>query len=452
MSEIGIALDTGYLSPDAPRDEVLCWQPDVDAAHERLTARTGRGSSFLGWLNPEDLAPEGLLNEIHQTAKELRDRSDAMVVVGIGGSYLGARAVIEALAGDLEKPVYFAGNNISADYHARLLAQLRGKRVAVNVISKSGTTTEPAIAFRLLKKLLEEEHGKADAAKLIVATTDASRGSLLKLAEDEGYRRFVVPDDVGGRFSVLSPVGLLPIAYAGADTRELVRGASACAAACQNPSLESNPAYYYAAARNALYSKGFVIEMLSSFEPRLFWLAEWWKQLFGESEGKGHKGLFPASLSLTADLHSMGQYAQQGRRYLAETFVVLQDAGSALEIPPCGDDPDGLEYLAGRTLAEANQAAYRATALAHREGGVPNLTISLARLDARHLGALLYFFERACALSGYLLRVNPFDQPGVEAYKKHMFALLGKPGFEEQTRDMRQKVEGALEQDRIAFG
>ncbi len=451
MAQTNLRLDARYLEPEASREEVLKWQEDVTLADERLLSGKGRGAAFRGWLDPCALAPDSLLDEICEAADALRSNSGALVVIGIGGSYLGARAVIEALAPDSAQRVYFAGNSISGDYHARLLAKLQSERFALNVISKSGTTTEPAIAFRIFRQRLEASVGREGAAKLIAATTDANRGALLKLARDEGYRRFVVPDDVGGRFSVLSPVGLLPIAYAGVDIRALVRGAAACAAACANRSLDANPALYYAAARNTLYSRGFTVEMLAHFEPRLAFVAEWWKQLFGESEGKEGKGLFPASLNLTADLHSMGQYAQQGRRMLMETFVVVEGGEEGITIPANGGLRDGLEYLAGRTLASVNHEAYRATALAHREGGVPNMTIRLPRLDEENLGALLYFFERACAVSGYLLRVNPFNQPGVEAYKKHMFALLGRPGHEEQTQAIREKVEDGPSGCEITF-
>ncbi len=452
MASIGLKLDAGYLKPAAPQTEILQYQQSITAAHDQLFSGAGLGADFRGWLNPDVLAPKSLLTEIQTTARELQERSDALVVIGIGGSYLGARAVIEALARDDGKPVYFAGHNISADFHSRLMRQLAGKRVAVNVISKSGTTTEPAIAFRIFQELVEKNAGAAEAAKLIVATTDAHKGALLKLATDRGYKRFVVPDDVGGRYSVLSPVGLLPIAYGGVDISALVSGAATCAEACASTDLQKNPAYFYAAARNTLYDKGYNVEVLSHFEPRLHYVAEWWKQLYGESEGKDHKALFPASIDLTADLHSMGQYMQQGRRFLTETFVIVEEGEPELVVPETQENLDGLNYLAGRSLSEVNHEAYRATALAHWEGGVPNSTVLLKRLDARHLGALLYFFERACAVSGYLRRLNPFDQPGVEAYKNHMFALLGKPGFEEKTAEIRRKVESSGVESSIIFG
>lgn len=452
MARIGIELNTSYLKPHAPAEEIAGWQDDVAAAHNKLISGTGLGADFRGWLSPSELAPQSLLSEVQSVADDLRQRSDALVVIGIGGSYLGARAVIEALGEDSAKPVYFAGNSISADAHARLLKKLEGKHVAVNVISKSGTTTEPAIAFRIFRDWVTKAAGAAEAAKLIVATTDARKGALLKLASDEGYRKFVVPDDVGGRYSVLTPVGLLPIAYAGIDISALVGGAADCAQECSNQSLKSNPAYYYAAARNALYGKGFNVEILSHFEPRLHYFAEWWKQLYGESEGKDNKSLFPTALELTTDLHSMGQYAQQGRRFLIETFVTIGGGGPDVKVPSMDEDLDGLNYLAGRDMNEVNHEAYRATALAHWEGGIPNMTVHLEKLDASSLGALIYFFERACGVSGYLLRVNPFNQPGVEAYKNHMFALLGKPGFEQQTADIRGRVGTVSQGDVIEFG
>lgn len=451
MAGVNIKLDAAYLEPDLTMEEVAGWQDDVQRMDEKVRNRTGAGSDFLGWVNPSDIAPEDLVARVEETAGKLREISDALVVIGIGGSYLGARAVIEALAGD-DAPVYFAGNNISASYLTALLEKLKGKRVALNVISKSGTTTEPAIAFRILREWLSRNARAEDVSKLIVATTDASRGALLKLATDEGYERFVVPDDVGGRYSVLTPVGLLPIAYAGVDIRALVQGAKKSFEACQNADLRFNPAYSYAAARNCMYDKGYAVEMFAHFEPRLQYVAEWWKQLYGESEGKENKALFPASVNYTADLHSMGQYAQQGRRFLLETFVMVEGGEPGLKIPAESEDLDGLGYLEGREVSDVNFEAYRATALAHREGGLPNMTISIPRLDAENLGALLYFFEIACAVSGYLLRVNPFNQPGVEAYKKHMFALLGKPGFEEQTKELRSRIGQQGSQSVVSFG
>jgi glucose-6-phosphate isomerase len=448
---VPLNLDVSYLAPEVTQDEVFAWQDLVNFCHERLHSKTGPGSDFLGWMDPEAMLPSDEVDRITETAKRLRENSDVLVVIGIGGSYLGARAVIEALGGPNKQKVIFAGQNISADYHSELLASLEGKRVAINIISKSGTTTEPAIAFRIFRSYLEDKVGKEEASKLIVATTDAKKGALRKLSQQEGYETFVVPDDVGGRYSVLSAVGLLPIAYAGIDIKAFRKGAENCAQACKNPDLKSNPAYYYAVVRNLLYGKGKVIDLLASFEPRLHYIAEWWKQLYGESEGKDNMGLFPASVDFTSDLHSMGQWIQQGRRNILETFVDIEGGEPELSIPEEPTNADGLNYLADRQMFEVNREAYRATALAHREGGVPNMTIRLSKLDVESLGSLLYFFEKACAMSGYLLNVNPFNQPGVEAYKSHMFALLGKPGFEEETRKLKASLESETAGRTISF-
>ncbi|OFX15601.1 MAG: glucose-6-phosphate isomerase [Armatimonadetes bacterium RBG_16_58_9] len=399
-------------------------------ADERLRSGTCPGCDFTGWLNPDQIVSKEEMARLKSTAQRLRDQTDVLLVIGIGGSYLGARAVIEALSDDPARVVY-AGQNISAHYMRRLRAELAGKRVAINVISKSGATTEPAIAFRVLKDLV----GEVCAKDRIVATTDANKGALLDLANKESYAKFVVRGDVGGRYSVLSVVGLLPIAYAGVDVDALVSGAKLCADLCANSNPLENPAYFYACARNALYDQGLSIELLASFEPRLHFFAEWWKQLFGESEGKEHMALYPASVDFTTDLHSMGQYIQEGRRILAETFLIVKEGEPSLTIPDDPDDADGLNYLAGSEVSYVNHQAYAATAQAHREGGVPNMTVLVDRLDARCLGALIYFFEIACAVSGLMLGVNPFSQPGVEAYKKHMFEILDKPGFTEPERE-----------------
>jgi len=425
FDKLPIALDITNLEPNVTREMVANGRKLVEAADKDLRSGTCQGADFTGWLKPP-LVGDDELSRLKACAKRLRDETDVLLVIGIGGSYLGARAVIEALADDPGKVVY-AGQNISSHYIKRLREQLAGKRVAINVISKSGRTTEPALAFRVLKDLV------GDAAKSrIVATTDEKKGALLQLAQKEGYERFVIPEDIGGRYSVMSAVGLLPIAYAGIDIDALISGATACAEQCKNPDPEKNPAYFYAIARGILYAQGFSIELLASFEPRLHYIAEWWKQLYGESEGKDGKGLFPASVDFTTDLHSMGQYIQQGRRILAETFLMIEGGEEPVAIPRWEDDSDELNYLAGGEFDEVskvNQKAYEATATAHHEGGVPNMTITLKQIDAHSLGALLYFFEIACAVSGIMLGVNPFDQPGVEAYKKIMFRLLGKPGF-----------------------
>ncbi len=434
-----LRLETAYLAPYVTPDHVTAWKDRLHWAHRTLMEGTGAGADFRGWLDPAQIVTDAEVGEIQQIADDLRANSDTLVVIGIGGSYLGARAVIEALAPVGAPPVLFAGQNLSARYHSDLIAGLNGKRVAVNVVSKSGTTTEPAVAFRLLRKFVEETAG-SEAAKRIVATTDRKKGALRKVADTTGYRTLPIADDVGGRYSVLSAVGLLPIAYAGVDIQALRQGAIDCARALdtQTDPLQ-NPVLFYAAARNLLYNQGFSVEVLAAFEPRLHYLQEWWKQLFGESEGKDHAALFPASVELTTDLHSMGQYLQQGRRNLIETFITVESGEPELLLPE-GDDSDELGYLAGKPLTAINRAAYQATALAHRDGGVPNLTIALSELSAHSLGALLYFFERACGVSGYLLGVNPFDQPGVEAYKKNMFALLAKPGYESETARLREAV------------
>lgn len=438
---IPVKLDIGYLPPDVTAEEVYSWQSVVNLAHEKLENKTGAGSDFLGWLNPNEMICESEVDRIVETAKRLREESDVLIVIGIGGSYLGARAVVEAIGGSEKDRVIFAGQNISANYTKEVLEKIEGKRVAINVISKSGTTTEPAVAFRIFRAWLEEKVGAEAASKLIVATTDAKKGALRKLSEQQGYTTFVVPDDVGGRFSVLSAVGLLPIAYAGIDIKAMLASAQKTADAMKNPDLKTNPGYFYAVVRNLMYNKGKEIEILASFEPRLHFMAEWWKQLYGESEGKENMGIFPAAVDFTSDLHSMGQWIQQGRRTIFETFIDIEGGEPDMVVPNDPANLDGLNFLAGKQVFEVNLEAYRATALAHREGGVPNMTIKLSKLDAESLGALIYFYEKACALSGYLLNVNPFDQPGVEAYKKHMFALLGKPGFEKETKELKEMLD-----------
>ena len=445
-----ITLDAAYLAPHVTPEMVAAWQHRLGYATDTLTSGTGAGADFRGWLDASLMVTDEEIAEIEAIAADLREKSDTLVVIGIGGSYLGSRAVIEALAKKDAKPVVFAGQNLSARYHHDLLENLSGKRVAVNVVSKSGTTTEPAVAFRLLRAHVEATAGKDAAKDLIVATTDKKKGALRKVATETGYRTLPIADDVGGRYSVLSAVGLLPIAYAGIDIRALRQGAIDCAALASEPDPLKNPILFYAAARNLLYNQGFAVEVVASFEPRLHFVAEWWKQLFGESEGKDQSSLFPASIDLTTDLHSMGQYMQQGRRMLIETFITL-DGGEPDMLLPEGDNADELGYLAGKPLTFINQAAYQATALAHKDGGVPNLTVHLSQLDAHSLGFLLYFFERACGVSGYLLGVNPFDQPGVEAYKKNMFALLGKPGYEEKTATLQKTVAEKPDSSSIRF-
>ncbi len=412
--------------------------------------KKGPGSDFLGWVDLASSTTDAFLGEVEEAAATLRKKCDAVVVIGIGGSYLGAKAVMAALANNFtQKPpqgdhpeIYFAGNNISEDYLAELLDVLGGREYGLVVISKSGTTTEPAMAFRVLKKHLEEEKGRQEAGSRIVAITDARRGALHTLAVQEGYRTFVIPDDVGGRYSVLTPVGLLPIAIAGYDIRALVRGAADMEElTCPGRTFRENPAAQYAAVRNLLYRQGKKIEILVNYQPKLHFFSEWWKQLFGESEGKDGKGIYPAAVDFTTDLHSLGQYIQEGERILFETVISVEQPERKVVIPQDAGDLDNLNYLAGKRFDEVNKMAELGTLLAHIDGGVPNIRISIEKLDEYHLGQMIYFFEKACAISGYLLGVNPFNQPGVEAYKRNMFALLGKPGFEEETKKIREKLK-----------
>ena len=443
MSElVPIKLDYSYLLPEVTPEEISAMQPQVTMAHDMLHKGTGQGNDFLGWLEPREIIPAAELAAIKETVTRLRTQTDTMVVIGIGGSYLGARTVIEALQQPGGPRVLYAGQTLSAHYTAAMLDALKGKKFSINVVSKSGTTTEPALAFRLFRELLESNVGKDEAKKLIVATTDQHGGALRYLSNMEQYQSFVIPGNVGGRYSVLTAVGLVPIAFAGIDIDQLLQGAINCAGACANPHLEKNPAYVYAVVRNLLYKKGKAIEMLACFEPRLHYLAEWWKQLYGESEGKDLMGLFPASAEFTTDLHSLGQWIQQGQRNLFETFIDVAGGMPEVKIPLDEEDADGLNYIAGLSVAEVNRRAYEGTALAHRDGGVPNMTLTLRELNAYSLGALIYFFEKACGVSGYLLGVNPFDQPGVEAYKKNMFALLNKPEY----RDKAGAVIAAIQQ------
>ena len=422
--------------------------PLVAAAHEQLHAGSGLGNDFLGWLDlPVDYDKDEFAR-IQAAAARIQADSDVLVVIGIGGSYLGARAAIEFLRSpyynNLKKDtpdIYFAGNGISGSALADLLKICEGKRVSVNIISKSGTTTEPAIAFRVFRELLERQYGEAEAARRIYCTTDKARGTLKQLADQKGYETFVIPDNVGGRFSVLTAVGLLPIAVSGADIAALMRGAADAREAYKDPDLAVNPCYQYAALRNAFYNKGKAVELLVSYEPRFTMMAEWFKQLYGESEGKDHKGIFPASVTFSTDLHSMGQFIQDGSRIMFETVVTIGDCGGDVTIQKDETDGDGLNFLAGRPMSYVNEKAFQGTVLAHTDGGVPNLVIHMDKADEEDLGRLIYFFEKACAISGYLLGVNPFDQPGVESYKKNMFALLGKPGYESQKAALEARLE-----------
>ncbi|MBQ8422968.1 MAG: glucose-6-phosphate isomerase [Coprobacter sp.] len=417
------------------------------AAQKTLHAGDGKGNDFLGWLTlPSSITP-AFLDEVEAVAASLRERCEVVVAIGIGGSYLGAKMVIEALSDAFASyksagtQVLFAGQNIGEDYLYELQELLRGKQFGLINISKSGTTTEPAIAFRLLKKQLEEQVGKDEAKKRIVAVTDAARGALRKLADMEGYKTFVIPDNVGGRFSVLTPVGLLPIAVAGFDIKQLVGGAADMEQQCgENVPAAENQAIRYAVARNLLYRAGKKIEILVNFNPKLHFLAEWWKQLYGESEGKDKKGIFPASVDFTTDLHSMGQWIQDGERTIFETVVSVETMKHTLAIPTDEENLDGLNFLAGKRIDDVNKMAELGTQIAHIDGGVPNLKITLPAINEYYLGQLIYFFEKACGISGYMLGVNPFDQPGVEAYKKNMFALLDKPGYEAESKAIKARL------------
>ena len=436
---MAVKLNCKHISDFVSENEFKAISAQIAAAHDTLHNKSGLGSDFLGWLDLPTNYDKDEFARIKAAAEKIKGDTDVFVVIGIGGSYLGARAAIEFLTSPnynllcKDTPqIFFAGNSISSSALNEIVALCEGKRVSVNMISKSGTTTEPAIAFRVLRGLLEERYGKEGARERIYCTTDKAKGTLKQLADKEGYQTFVVPDDVGGRFSVLTAVGLLPIAVAGADIDKLMEGAREAQNALTSTNIEENAAYKYAAARNILYRKGYVTELLVSYEPYFQLMSEWWKQLFGESEGKDNKGLLSDSVIFSTDLHSLGQYIQSGRRNLFETVVQIDKAKSEVTI---GTDPtnvDGLNFLAGRTMDFINSKAFQGTVLAHNDGGVPNMVISIPEANEFELGYLIYFFEKACAISGYTLGVNPFDQPGVEAYKKNMFALLGKPGYEEQ--------------------
>ncbi|HCT0459477.1 TPA: glucose-6-phosphate isomerase [Staphylococcus pseudintermedius] len=420
-------------------------QDAVKAIHRTIHEGTGAGSDFLGWVDLPVNYDKEEFSRIKEAAKQVQSHSDVLVVIGIGGSYLGARSAIEILTPafkkDSEYPeIIFAGNHLSSSYLQSLIDYLADKDYSVNVISKSGTTTEPAVAFRIFKKLLEEKYGKEEAVKRIFATTDQAKGALKQLATNEGYETFVVPDDVGGRFSVLTAVGLLPIAVAGIDIDAMMGGAAKAREELSSDDLSSNIAYQYASIRNILYNKGYTTEMLINYEPSLQYFNEWWKQLFGESEGKDLKGIYPSSANFTTDLHSLGQYVQEGRRFLIETVLKVENPEHDITIEEDADDLDGLNYLAGKTVDEVNTKAFEGTLLAHTDGGVPNMVVKLPRLDAETYGYVVYFFELAVAMSGYQLGVNPFNQPGVEAYKQNMFALLGKPGFEDKKKDLEARL------------
>ncbi len=423
-------------------------KPIVEA-HKMLHDKTGAGSDFLGWVDYPVNYDKEEFARIKKAAEKIRKNSEVFVVIGIGGSYLGSKAAIEALSHSFYNmladkkagpAIFFAGNNISGTYLKHLMEVIEGKDISINVISKSGTTTEPAIAFRVLKSYMEEKYGKEGAKERIYATTDSSKGALRKLATKEGYETFIIPDDVGGRFSIFTPVGLLPMAVAGLDIDQMMDGANSGKEEYSKEDLDKNICYQYAAIRNILYCKGKTIEVLVNYEPSLHYISEWWKQLYGESEGKDGKGIFPAAVDFSSDLHSMGQYLQDGRRDLFETVLTIDNPDEDIEITENEENLDGLNYLSGKTMDFVNKKAFEGTLLAHVDGGVPNLIIKVPQMNEYYFGKLIYFFEKACGISGYLLGVNPFDQPGVEAYKKNMFALLGKPGFEELREELSKRI------------
>lgn len=431
-------------------EDVKSFKEEVKKQHAAIHNKTGRGNDFLGWVNLPTTYDKEEFVRIQNAAKKIQSDSDVLLVIGIGGSYLGARAAIEmlqhhfynVLPAEMRKypQIIFVGNNISSTYMSDVLDLLDGKDFSINVISKSGTTTEPAIAFRLFRKKLIEKYGKQEANRRIYATTDKARGALKTVANEEGYESFVIADDIGGRYSVLTAVGLLPIAVAGIDIEAVMSGAAEAEREFYEENIDNNIAYQYAAVRNVLYRKGKTIEMLVNYEPALQYIGEWWKQLFGESEGKEQKGIFPSSANFSTDLHSLGQYVQEGRRDIFETVLKVESPLKELYIEAEENDLDGLNYLAGKSIDYVNEKAFQGTLLAHTDGGVPNLIITLPKLDALTFGYLVYFFEKACAISGYLLNVNPFDQPGVEAYKVNMFALLGKKGYEEKKAELETRL------------
>jgi glucose-6-phosphate isomerase len=446
---MAIKLNDKYVSSFIGEHELENVQAQVNAAAKTLREKSGAGNAFLGWVDLPDNYDKEEFARIQVAAEKIQKSCDVLVVIGIGGSYLGARAVIEFLKSPLYNnlkkntpDIYFAGNSISAGALNEVLALCEGRDVCVNVISKSGTTTEPAVAFRVFRTLLEEKYGKEGARERIFVTTDRAKGTLKQFSTDAGYETFVVPDDVGGRFSVLTAVGLLPIAVAGINIEELMQGAASASHTYMDADITKNDCYRYAAIRNILYRKGKNVEVMASYEPFSAMFSEWWKQLFGESEGKDQKGIFPASVVFSTDLHSLGQFIQDGTRSMFETVIDIADTGDAFAIPNDPANIDGLNFLSGMDLNEVKRKAMQGTILAHVDGGVPNLVVELDKRNAFTLGEMIYFFELACAISGYMLGVNPFDQPGVESYKKNMFALLGKPGYEEMKKSLEERLNG----------
>ncbi len=444
-----IKIDISKLSSFVSNETIASYEATAKRSLKALYDGSGKGNDFLGWVNlPVEITNEHL-SDIEETAAKIRSKADFVVVVGIGGSYLGARAVIDGLNNSFdylqttrkEPVVLYAGQNIGEDYTYELLEFLKDKSFAIVAISKSGTTTEPAIAFRLLKDLIESKYSKAEVKDRIVVITDKSKGALRVLANQEGYKTFIIPDNVGGRFSVLTPVGLLPIAIAGHSIRELVKGAvDMKKLTSMDVPFNQNPAMIYAASRNELHKRGKAIEILVNYNPKLHFVTEWWKQLYGESEGKDNKGIFPAGVDFTTDLHSMGQWIQEGVRNIFETVISVKSSNHTMTVPKADSDLDQLNFLAGKRIDEVNKMAELGTLVAHLDGGVPNIHVEIPKLNEYYLGQLIYFFEIACGMSGYILDVNPFDQPGVEAYKKNMFALLAKPGFEKETEAIRKRL------------
>ena len=445
-----VTFDYSKASKFISEEEISMMKKQTLDAKELLVSKTGAGNDFLGWIDLPVNYDKDEFKRIKEAAAKIQNDSEVLLVIGIGGSYLGARAAIEFLRHSfynvIDKSVrktpeiYFVGNSISSTYIKHLMDVVGDRDFSINMISKSGTTTEPAIAFRIFKDLLEKKYGKEEASKRIYATTDSSKGALRKLADEEGYETFIIPDDVGGRFSVLTPVGLLPIACAGLDIDAMMQGAADACEEFKSSDLKTNDSYQYAVVRNVLHRKGKDIELLVNYEPQLHYVGEWWKQLYGESEGKDNKGIFPAAVDFSTDLHSMGQYIQEGKRILFETVLNVENAKREITIDEVDVDLDGLNYLAGKTVDFVNKKAFQGTLLAHTDGNVPNLIVNIPKLDEYNFGYLVYFFEKACALRGYILGVNPFDQPGVEAYKKNMFALLGKPGFEKEKEELEKRL------------
>ena len=445
-----IKVDISQVQNFVSAKDIKSLEPEVKEAILKLEKGTGAGNDFIGWTDLASKTDNSLLDAIEETARVLRENCEVVVVAGIGGSYLGSRAVIEALGNSLSQliqdkknpQILFAGHNISEDYLYELTEYLKTKKFGIINISKSGTTTETALAFRLLKKQCEDQRGKDVARKVIVAITDAKRGAARVCADKEGYRSFIIPDNVGGRFSVLTPVGLLPIAIAGYDIRQLIKGAADMEGqTTSGVKFEDNPAALYAAVRNALYRSGKKIEILVNFQPKLHFMSEWWKQLYGESEGKENKGIFPASVDFSTDLHSMGQWIQEGERTIFETVISVDKVQHSVLVPSDDENLDGLNFLAGKHVDEVNKMAELGTQLAHVDGGVPNIRITVPQLNEYWIGQLIYMFEKGCGISGYVLGVNPFNQPGVEAYKKNMFALLGKPGYEEESKKILSRIK-----------